>query len=61
MNPIQRQTIQLLCYWLRDDYEQGHSKEIEALGEEKKVKDKECVNITITRMTGNNAVYNENK
>lgn len=61
VNPIQRQTIQLLCYWLRDDYEQGHSKEIEALGEEKKVKDKECVNITITRMTGNNAVYNENK
>lgn len=28
----QRQTIQLLAQWLRDDYEQNHSKEIEALG-----------------------------
>ena len=29
----QRQTIQLLAQWLRDDYEQSHPKEIEALAE----------------------------
>ena len=29
----QKQTIQLLAQWLRDDYEQTHSKEIEALAE----------------------------
>ena len=33
--PMQRQTIQLLAHWLRDDYEQSHSKEIEALAEDK--------------------------
>lgn len=33
--PLQRQTIQLLAQWLRDDYEQSHSKEIEALTEKK--------------------------
>ena len=30
---MQKQTIQLLAQWLRDDYEQTHSKEIEALAE----------------------------
>lgn len=34
--PLQRQTIQLLVHWLRDDYEQSHSKEIEALSEDRK-------------------------
>ena len=29
----QKQTIQLLAQWLRDDYEQSHPKEIEALAE----------------------------
>ena len=29
----QRQTIELLVHWLRDDYEQSHPKEIEALAE----------------------------
>ena len=30
---VQRQTIQLLAQWLRDDYEQSHCEEIEALAE----------------------------
>ncbi len=33
--PLQRQTIELLAHWLRDDYEQSHSKEIEALAEDR--------------------------
>ena len=33
--PIQRQTIQMLAQWLRDDYEQSHSKEIETLAEDR--------------------------
>ena len=33
--PIQRQTIQILAQWLRDDYEQTHSKEIETLAEDR--------------------------
>lgn len=36
--PIQRQTIQMLAQWLRDDYEQSHSKEIEALAENRRNK-----------------------
>ena len=32
LQPIQRQTIQNLCYWLRDDYEQRRVKEIEEMG-----------------------------
>ena len=32
-NDSQKQTIQLLAQWLRDDYEQSHPKEIEALAE----------------------------
>ena len=36
--PMQRQTIQLLAHWLRDDYEQSHSKEIEALAVDKQGK-----------------------
>lgn len=33
--PIQRQTIQMLAQWLRDDYEQSHSKEIETLAKDR--------------------------
>lgn len=36
--PIQRQTIQVLAQWLRDDYEQTHSMEIESLAEDRRNK-----------------------
>ena len=53
--PVQKQTIQHLCNWLRDDYEQHHVKEIEDLA-----KTKERPSVQFTTMTGANAVYNEN-
>ena len=32
-NDSQKQTIELLVHWLRDDYEQSHCEEIESLAE----------------------------
>ena len=34
----QRQTIELLVHWLRDDYEQSHPQELEALAEDTQAK-----------------------
>ena len=51
--PIQRQTIQLLAQWLRDDYEQSHSKEIEALAKDMQLPK----NVTFQNPTINGPIY----
>lgn len=49
-HPVQQQTIQQLCNWLRDDYEMRHTEAIDELTKDVR---KKTATIQITNMTGN--------
>ena len=53
----QRQTIQQLVYWLRDDYEQSHPLEIASLAEDTQDKLATAIERVASRPTTQNVVY----
>jgi hypothetical protein len=53
----QRQTIQQLVYWLRDDYEQSHPLEIASLAEDTQDKLATAIERAASRSTIQNNVY----
>jgi hypothetical protein len=57
----QRQTIQQLAYWLRDDYEQEHQQEIESLVEDTQTQLTAAIKQAVTRPTTQNIYGDKNE
>jgi len=53
----QRQTIQQLVYWLRDDYEQSHPLEIASLADDTQTRLTNAIERAASRPTTQNVVY----
>lgn len=53
----QRQTIELLVHWLRDDYELAHSEEIEALAEDTQCRLANAIEKAANKKTNEFKVY----
>ena len=57
----QRQTIELLVHWLRDDYELAHSEEIEALAEDTQCRLANAIEKAATKPTTQNIYGDKNE
>ena len=56
-NDSQKQTIELLVHWLRDDYEQSHCEEIESLAEDTQVRLANAIEKAANKKTNEFKVY----
>ena len=60
-NDSQKQTIELLVHWLRDDYEQSHCEEIEALAEDTQCRLANAMEKAATKPTTQNIYGDKNE